>query len=45
MLNPFKNNLFICGECYSLNQGWIEGALETSNKVVNIINNQKKTKI
>ena len=24
-------NLFICGESYSNNQGWIEGALETTN--------------
>ena len=29
--------LYIIGEAYSLNQGWIEGALETSNYLVNKI--------
>ena len=37
ILNPI-DNIYICGETYSLyNQAWIEGALETSNKVCNII--------
>ena len=39
IIHPFNNiNLFICGENYSETQGWIEGALETSYKVVNKIN-------
>ena len=37
ILNP-KKNIFICGEGFSLNQAWIEGALDTSDKVVNLIN-------
>lgn len=33
IINPI-NNIYICGEAYSLyNQTWIEGALETSDKV------------
>jgi len=32
LINPL-NNIYICGEAYSQNQAWIEGALETSNKV------------
>ena len=32
---PFNNtNLYICGENYSLNQGWMEGALETSERIL-----------
>ena len=43
ILQPFDDiNLFICGECYSLNQGWMEGALETSDKVINKINKNFK---
>jgi monoamine oxidase len=39
IIHPINNiNLFICGENYSETQGWIEGALETSFKVVNQIN-------
>ena len=36
MIQPYKNvSLFICGENYSENgQQWIEGALETADKVV-----------
>lgn len=30
LLNPFQN-MYICGENYSLNQSWVEGALETVN--------------
>ena len=41
ILKPFNNmNLFICGESYSNNQGWIEGALETSSIVVDLIRNK-----
>jgi len=37
ILNP-TDNIYICGESYSLyNQAWIEGALETSNKVCKLI--------
>ena len=38
-------HLYICGESYSTNQGWIEGALETSNAVVNIIKRNLSPKI
>ena len=39
IIHPINDiNLFICGENYSETQGWIEGALETSFKVVNQIN-------
>lgn len=31
------DNIFICGENYSRHQAWIEGALDSANKVVNII--------
>ncbi len=35
MIQPFNNiNLYIIGENYSLDQAWIEGALDTSNKVL-----------
>jgi hypothetical protein len=34
ILNPC-NNLFICGENYSLTQNWVEGALETCNYTLN----------
>jgi cytochrome b involved in lipid metabolism len=38
IIKPYTDmNLFICGESYSNNQGWIEGALQTSNKVVNML--------
>ena len=33
IMKPFVYPLFICGEAYSLHQGWIEGALETSQQV------------
>ena len=36
MINPIKN-IYICGEGLSLNQAWIEGALDTAHKVVNKI--------
>ena len=31
--NPM-NNLYICGENYSLDQSWVEGALETCDRVL-----------
>ena len=38
IIKPYTDmNLFICGESYSTNQGWIEGALLTSNKVVDML--------
>ena len=39
ILKPFPNkDLFVCGEHYSAtNQQWIEGALETSEQVVNLL--------
>jgi hypothetical protein len=46
ILQPFRNmKLFICGESYSTNQGWIEGALETSSIVVELIRNKSLPKI
>ena len=44
IIKPFKYPLYICGENYSLHQGWIEGAIDTSLKVVRKINKQKITK-
>lgn len=44
ILNPFPN-FYICGENYSEYQAWCEGALLTSNKVIENIDNyfiQKK---
>jgi hypothetical protein len=38
MICPFGNGVFICGEHFSeKNQQWIEGALETSEKVISRI--------
>lgn len=34
MLQPMDCPLYVCGENYSTNQGWMEGALETSVQVV-----------
>lgn len=36
LLNPLPN-IYISGENYSLNQSWVEGALETSNKVLKML--------
>ena len=33
-------NLFICNECYSYNQRWMEGSVEMSNRVFNLILNR-----
>ena len=38
ILSP-TNNIFVIGEAVAKNQGWIEGALETVNKVINLIKN------
>ena len=35
IIKPNKSRLYICGESYSSQQAWIEGALETSNIVIN----------
>ena len=43
MIKPYKMPLFICGENFSINHGWIEGALDTSNKVYDKIFKMKKT--
>jgi len=34
---PTKLNLYVCGDSYSHRQAWIEGALESSNNVYNLI--------
>lgn len=36
LLNPMEN-IYICGEGFSLNQCWVEGALDTSDKVVKLL--------
>jgi cytochrome b involved in lipid metabolism len=41
IIQPF-DNIFICGECYSGIQGWIEGALDSSIRVVDLIKNNSK---
>ena len=35
MIQPMDCPLYICGENYSTNQGWMEGALETAEIVLN----------
>ena len=43
LLHPFKIPFFICGENYSAkHQQWIEGALDTSDKVVGMVKRLKK---
>jgi protoporphyrinogen oxidase len=42
--NPFPN-IYICGETYSKNQGWIEGSLETSFEVIQKIIKSKENKV
>lgn len=39
MLNPMEN-IYICGESFSQQQAWMEGALQTSKEVVELINNK-----
>ena len=34
--------LYIIGEAYSMNQGWMEGALETSSALLHLLYNDKK---
>ena len=34
---PTKLNLYVCGDSFSHRQAWIEGALESSNNVYNLI--------
>lgn len=38
MINPLKN-IYICGESFSTNQAWMEGALETATEVIKKIKN------
>ena len=40
--NP-KENVFICGDSYSKQQGWIEGALQTSEEVIKKITGDVNT--
>jgi hypothetical protein len=45
LLHPFKIPFFICGENYSANhQQWMEGALETSDKVVGMVLKKRQTR-
>jgi lysine 2-monooxygenase len=38
MLHPIASyNVFICGEAYSLDQGWVEGALSTVDACLNLL--------
>lgn len=43
MINPIKN-IFICGDTFSDNQCWIEGALSTSNSVIKLCKKSNKNK-
>ena len=37
-MKPYDDkNIYICGESYSLKQGWIEGALETAFQIIKMI--------
>ncbi len=40
-IQHLRKNLFIIGESFSMNQGWAEGAIQTSINVSKIINSQK----
>lgn len=43
IIQPFKGkSLYICGENYSNHQAWIEGALETSNMVLDKIAHERE---
>jgi cytochrome b involved in lipid metabolism/protoporphyrinogen oxidase len=45
IIQPFeKESLYICGEAYSQRQGWVEGALESSEEVLKRINDIKTNK-
>jgi predicted NAD/FAD-dependent oxidoreductase len=45
IIKPLKNDdIFICGENYSTHQAWVEGALETSNMVLDKLLTKKSTK-
>jgi monoamine oxidase len=37
------DNVFIVGEAYSMRQGWIEGALETVEEVLQLVKSSKQT--
>jgi monoamine oxidase len=37
IVNPI-DNIYICGEAYSHNQAWMEGALESATNVIDVIN-------
>jgi len=42
VIQPFEHSVFLCGEHFSeKNQQWIEGALETSSKVISAIFRKK----
>jgi len=36
LLNPMPN-IYLCGENFSLHQSWVEGALDTSNKCIQLL--------
>ena len=40
-INPIRN-VFICGDVLSLCQDWMEGAIQTSNKVIRLLSRTKK---
>ena len=40
--NSNNERIFICGENYSSHQAWVEGSLETSDAVINILTNKLK---
>jgi len=45
ILKPFKNKeIYICGEAFSLKQGWIEGALDTCHQILHMIPSLKQYK-
>ena len=32
-----SQSLYVCGEAYSFDQGWVEGALDTAEQVVTLL--------
>lgn len=45
LIQPLKNQkIYICGENYSLHQGWIEGSLDTASNVIAKVSSKEKAR-
>ena len=46
MLQPDSSvPLYVCGEAYSHDQGWVEGALDTAEQVVELLGVQPPSRL